>query len=664
MHLSRLAVGAFVLAGITCVAANPGCSSSPSGSGFGNGPDGGTHDGSVRRGPDGAILPSLDAPIKLHSGQDSGDAPKSMVTDEGGFNDAMVHVDATGCVVDAGGGKPLPHSCIIYPVGGPDDNDECDGHHDPPPPFPPNEGGGNGFDDNCNGLVDEGCECDNVGATKPCYLVPASQTVGGLPVGWCAMNSVGTVACASAGETGGTWTGTCRGAQLPYAQDVCAPGDFNCDGVQEDAPGGCGCSSSPVTCPTQPLTTVPYPDPTNLPLEVNAGTWITDPAQVPMATNWTWSMTGGDCDNILPNPTFGLYTSQDGSGDPVGTTSKTLGMTMKEHGTVATGAALGATPSIVYPAFSLSGDYLLTASWELGGQDYSCTVKVQARAPGLRAEACWATEGEGDDLDLHMAKVNFGSKCTNKQGWSDLACSADEDCFYGECYSAGGDTVDWGYPTSPDTACNGWGSQTTGTAPCGNPRLDRDANGLSGICDPTVVNPNSGSSTSEDEDAGGEDAGFGGGGFCGPENINIDAPNPGDTFAVAVRFYARHGSPAGQGAQTHADVYCNGARILAAGYDPLPNASGLITSYYPQLVTPGDDSGGDMWKVGLVTTSAGDGGGISCTVVPTQSMVADVNRDGTTSYCVDNAGLNGADSQSLLTTGGGTPANANGLCFH
>ncbi len=668
MRPSRLVMGAFALVGITSVAANPACSSS-SGSGFQQLPDGGL-DASIRRGPDGSIIGTPDAPVMLGVGKDAGgDAPKSMVSNEGGFNDAKVSVDATGCVGDAGGPAPLQHTCIIFGPGGVDDNNECDGHHDPPAPFPANGATGNGFDDNCNGLVDEGCSCTMVGTTKPCYLVPATQTENGLPVGWCATNSVGTVACAQQGESGAQWNGVCRGAQSPYAEDVCAPGDFNCDGKPEDPPGGCACKSAPIICPSAPLTTVPYPPPSALPLEVNAGSWFADASQVAMATNWQWSMTGGDCDNILPNPTFGLYPSATATGSPVGTTSTTLGPTMKEHGTVATGASLGATPSVVYPAFALSGDYLLTASWELNGQPYSCTVQVQVRAPGLRAEACWATEGQGDDLDLHMAKVDgFATKCPNTMGWSDIDCSsADEDCFYSDCYGAagsggsggssgsggsgggGGDSVDWGYPTSPAASCNGWGSQTTGGGACGNPRLDRDANGLSGICRSGVTNPNAA-------------------GFCGPENINLDNPGDGDQYAVAVRFYARHGSPSGQLAQTHADVYCNGARILAAGYDPLPNASGLITSYYPGLITPGEDGaqgeGGDMWKVALVTTSIGDDGTLNCTVVPTQSMTPDTMRDGTTAYCVDNAAADGANSQILLTSGGGVPATANALCYH
>jgi hypothetical protein len=50
--------------------------------------------------------------------------------------------------------------------------------------------------------------------------------------------------------------------------------------------------------------------------------------------------------------------------------------------------------------------------------------------------------------------------------------------------------------------------------------------------------------------------------------------------------------------------------------------------------------------------------------VPTQSMTPDSMRDGSSSYCVDDATTDGAKSQALLTASGGVPANANALCFH
>ncbi len=684
MRLSRLAAVLLVPVGIASLTAQLACSSASSG--FGSTPDAGTKaDGTAvgkhdaPHGHDVAYDITSLLPPKKHDAK-----ADSFVVHDAGFNDATVHVDAFTCLEDAGapGPGPVQHTCIIYPTSGDDDN-ECDGHHDLAG-FPANGSGGNGFDDNCNGLVDEGCTCANVGTTKPCYLVPASQTVGGVPVGWCATNSKGTVDCAQHGEGTPTWSGICRGAQPPYANDICAPGDFNCDGKPENPPGeSCACQIVDVVCPTAPLTTVPYPPPSALPLEVNAQDWFNKSLDAGGATNWSWTMTGGDCDNILPNPTFGLYPTANGTGDPVGTTSTTLGSSGKQHGTVAVEPTV---TSVVYPAFSLSGDYILIGSFDYDGKAYSCSLQIHVRAPGLRAEGCWSTEGQGDDVDLHMAKVNGFPQCASKNqiAWSNIKCGTafqpqNEDCYYDDCWTgvatgsgtptAFTDVVDWGYPSSPAASCKGWGSQNTGTS-CGNPRLDRDANGLSGICDPTLVNPNGISAK---------------GPFCGPENINLDNPASGDQFAVGIRFYTKN-SPKADNAMTHVNLYCNGERVYSGGYDPVAGNN------YPQLITQGEDGnpsmpilkeGGDMWKVALVTTTygnagvdagaeAGSGGAsdagpdaLHCLVVPTKSKVPDPPRDGDAGpYCVDNATLNTANSQVYLVDGGGVPPNADSLCYH
>jgi len=613
----------------------------------GHTPDGGTgRDGGIHRdGGGGRDGESSDG----RAGRDGADHDASekdapITVTEAGFNDGRPNVDAMTCVADAGGPGPVQHLCVIYPPGG-DDENECDGHHDLAG-FPPNGPGGNGFDDNCNGLVDEGCACTGVGTTKACYLVPASQTQDGLPVGWCAQNSKGTVNCVQQLTGGPTWGGTCRGAQEPYADDVCAPGDFNCDGKAENSVSeNCSCQTASVTCPSVPLTTAPYPSPTALPLQVDAAAWFSNPLAVAQATGWQWTLTGGDCDNILPHPSFGIYATPDGSGDPLGTQSNTLGVSSNEHGMVASAPQV---TSSVYPAFSLSGDYLLGASWTLDGRAYACSIKVQVRAPGLRAEGCWDTEGVGDDLDLHVAKVNgFTATCPNEEDWSnqsaDPTCAAaNEDCYYEECYSPNSPTVDWGYASSPSTACSGWGSQGGGVGVlCSNPRLDRDANGLSGTCDATVQNPN-------------DIGSLGVGAYCGPENINIDNPTTGDTFAVALRFYNQLGTTGPHG---HVNVYCDGERVLSSGYDP------TVGNEFPELVTPGQDTMGDMWKVALVTTTISSNG-LSCAVTPTTSTTPDPTRDGSTAYCVDDYTNNGANSQILLTSTGAPPATAAQLCFH
>jgi len=545
----------------------------------------------------------------------------------------------TGCNTSSGPG-PVERDCVIYPTGSDSDN-ECDGHHDTPG-FAPNGTTGNGFDDNCNGLVDEGCACEGVGTTKPCYLVPASQTVDDLPVGWCAENSKGTVDCAQQGASPPMWSGQCRGARPPLASDICAPGDFDCDGKDENPPNeNCACVSATIACPTTPLTTVPYPAPNALPLVVDASTWFSNPALASTVTDWQWSLTGGDCDNILPHPSFGIYKTADGTGNPIGSQSDTLGMTSKQHGVIASAPAV---KSSVFPAFSLSGDYVLDASWTFQGVPYTCSIKIQVRAPGLRAEGCWSTEALGDDLDLHMAKASNFPLCSGEEDWSDLSpdancANANEDCYYDDCITDNGGDTEWGYSAGLAAECTGWGSQALQSTTCTNPRLDRDANGESGTCDPTVTNPNGMSAN---------------GPFCGSENINLDNPADGDVFAVAMRFYSQTGST---NPQPHVNVYCNGARVLSTGYDPVAGNN------FPQMIEAGEDSGGDMWKVALVTTQISNGV-LTCNVVPTPSMMPDPMRDGSNAYCVDNFEADGANSQALLTATGAEPTSSPELCFH
>src|SRR5215831_18817127 len=146
---------------------------------------------------------------------DSGPA----VTDARGvLNEGSIDAEPS-CTPDAGGPGPVTRVCMGAT------NNECDGKHDLPG-FAANGTGGNGFDDDCDGLVDEGCECVAPGITKDCYLVPASQTAAGSPVGWCAQNSKGTVDCIkNSNEFNGTWSGQCRGAQPPFPDDICAKGD-------------------------------------------------------------------------------------------------------------------------------------------------------------------------------------------------------------------------------------------------------------------------------------------------------------------------------------------------------------------------------------------------------------------------------------------------------
>ena len=552
-------------------------------------------------------------------------------------------------------------------------DNECDGTHDPPNMQGhtiPNGNFGNGYDDDCDGLVDEGCSCDpahDVGSTKDCYLMPSSWTddTSKLPVGWCAQNSKGTVRCAHMGGTAEQplrlWDGECRGASPPWPDDVCANGDFNCDGVEMNAVGkDCGCVNEPVQCPLEPLKMNPFPNPSNLtqkdaqnplvdpavPFIINGHDWIDDAMQG-QATGWQWELTGGDCDNILPHPTFAIYAGSDGlSSSKLGTQQNNLGPNGNQHGLVTSPSP---TQNQVFPAFSLSGDYILKGQFSLAGVDYECSVKIQVRAPGIRAELCWDNVGEdgSNDVDLHFARMQGNDSCT-QHGWF-LACGSApkaDDCYYASssgCPGGLSNDPGWGYGNSHNEACHGWGSLrddvgSSYTSPCTNPRLDRD----NIECVPSQSDPN-GWPTSAGE-------------FCGPENINLDNPNPGDRFVVGVQCYdcVNSGHPK---THPHVNVYCNGERMLSAGYDPSQPAP-----HFPALVESGETSAGSFWTAAYIGWK-GDANN-PCRVEGVPSEVPNPTTDGSVNYCVEDGPRNAGSGQWLFQSGGGLPGGPGDACWH
>jgi hypothetical protein len=89
----------------------------------------------------------------------------------------------------------------------------------------------NGTDDNCDGVIDEGCGCI-LGTTRNCYSGPDGT------VGYGACNS-GTQTCVAAADGSGMW-GACGGEVTP-GPEVCGDGtDGDCDGVIDD---NCNCTS-------------------------------------------------------------------------------------------------------------------------------------------------------------------------------------------------------------------------------------------------------------------------------------------------------------------------------------------------------------------------------------------------------------------------------------
>jgi hypothetical protein len=357
---------------------------------------------------------------------------------------------------------------------------------------------------------------------------------------------------------------------------------------------------------------------------------------------------GGDCDNVLPHPTFAIYAqtnstamnARKGTRAPVkfdaNANPARYVATAGEHliSIQAANYGNGVAGGQVYPAFGLSGDYIVQGEFDLNGQHYACTQKVEVRAPGIRAELCWDTVGGasgsptgGNDIDLHFAQLQYkkGPATCPTHGW-DITCplgNTYEDCYWdpssGCRDNSSSPGPDWGYAQSQDSACIGWSSKRAKpdatTLGCTNPRLDKD----NVTCNSSIDDP-----TSTD--------------FCGPENINLDNPNDGESFAIAVNHYEQHAVNLGDtsNAKPHVNLYCNGVRVVSVGYNPVTGQTS-----FPLLNNGGYDSTGDYWIVGTIKTHVTNGQITSCDVAPIPSHNPDPVRDGATQVCVEST-LNGS----------------------
>ena len=88
-----------------------------------------------------------------------------------------------------------------------------------------------GRDNDCDGVVDDGCECSE-GDTRPCYDGPA----GTEGIGICAPGAQTCVA--GPGGVGTAWD-VCDGSITPSATESCNGRDDTCDGAIDE---GCGCT--------------------------------------------------------------------------------------------------------------------------------------------------------------------------------------------------------------------------------------------------------------------------------------------------------------------------------------------------------------------------------------------------------------------------------------
>jgi hypothetical protein len=281
---------------------------------------------------------------------------------------------------------------------------------------------GDGADNDCDGMADEGCPCAP-GAVQSCFVGPPGRRA----VGIC---RDGAQVC----EAAGRW-GPCLGGITPRA-DICNGVDNLCNGCsqQADCELRCPGADDPRVPTGTPFTAYPlrgrdfYPG---------------------LARSWRWVVEGGPCDRLSTRPSFTL----DG--------------------------ALAETASF-RPL--LSGDYRVTlVVVTASGRTLSCTWLVHVEGPGLRVEMCYP-ESQSLDLDLFLSAPGFRGPWFPLG--RDVFTPAMAVCGWHNCEAEirgnGGmlPRADWGYPPSPLARCeNGpQGPAWRALGRCANPRLDIDNN--------------------------------------------------------------------------------------------------------------------------------------------------------------------------------------------
>ena len=311
------------------------------------------------------------------------------------------------------------------------------------------EGLCNGLDDDCDGKVDEGCDCAP-GQTQACFLGPKNYRNKGT-----CQDGVQTCKVTMR-ATKGVW-GDCVGGISPK-QDVCDNADNNCNGCDDDKL----CCQPPIDCAYDIGTASPFND------KIIDGKQIYDTGHkfndADTAT-WEWTLTKGPCDIVLNKTSFttkGAKTAAELSGTGAAST-------------IVTGVGF----SQFKVNFQLSGSYVLHLKvTRENGDVYECEWVLKVVSKGLRIELCWDKTGSLD-IDLHLAKVGT----TN--GWKNGAC------YYGNCKNTG--NPDWGYPTTINSILNQTTLEFEHNKTAYNPRLDLDNISKTGIPENiNLDNPNDG----------------------------------------------------------------------------------------------------------------------------------------------------------------------------
>ncbi len=216
----------------------------------------------------------------------------------------------------------------------------CD---EPPPGWESREVCDDGLDNDQNGRVDEGCDCD-FGSIQRCYSGPPSTR----GVGGC---TDGLQACEDRANP--QW-GPCTNVFGP-GTEICDAKDNDCDGCVDDL---ADCDASDLVCPTE-LLARPLAD-----FTLSGDAIVPGWRDLPYI-RWNWTVEGP------PNS--------------------------------ATSGPVNRTAANTSVFLDVSGDYFVTVEVELkpGEPSITCGFVVRAQGSGLRVEMRWDTFGSVD-MDFHL----------------------------------------------------------------------------------------------------------------------------------------------------------------------------------------------------------------------------------------------------------------------